>query len=368
MVSRRHTGGSSGPNIFLSLFKSIISIIVLTAFVLGITFLVRGIGQLEIKDVVKAANPLLARLHLNVNEDEVGQVAGSMISRLTNTNIAGGGSSVRVSEDSAGLTPTPMPSTTSGVTSTTNVRIPSFSNTSGQVKYSLGLVSDVHSDFAGLQKTLSLLKQSQVSTLFFLGDLTAFGVVSDLKQGKDILDNSGIEYFVLPGDRDLYNSVGLDNFLEVFKKTNDSKTIDGTKFIIFDNSANYTPITEEKMAWFANEVKNADFVILSQPLYAGLKIDRYMGHIDGKDTQAVLSQRDALLQEIRDSNVKAVVSGDLHLAGEAADPVKSTLKHIYIGHVNNGALTNELDLQTPRFSKLIMYENGGYAVENVVLE
>src|SRR5690606_33116445 len=102
----------------------------------------------------------------------------------------------------------------------------------------------------------------------------------------------------------------------VFNSNNYAFEIEGTKFVLLDNSANYTQISQESMNWFKNQIENTDFVILSQPLYSEgflLFKDLYMGSsntISDENLAAkqdeVKKQRDELLGIIRNSNVKAV--------------------------------------------------------------
>lgn len=343
-MSSKGKSGSVG-----GFLRPLMSVIVLTAFILAITFIVKGVAQLRVEDIAKETKPLMAKLNINLDTSKVGQVAGSMVSRFTNADLGGGGSSERIN--------TSVTSTTSEPTGT-----PAVQDTPQSMLFKIALLADSHSDYENLTKALDITKSMSIGTVMFLGDFTQLGLLDDLTHAKEIMDKSGLKYYALAGDHDLWKSVGFDNFLQVFGKNNQSILIHGIKFVLLDNSANYTEITPETMAWFKEEVSNADFVILSQPLYYP-RLDRYMGHIDGEDVSKVLAQRDMLLEIIRNTNVKAVISADLHTSDSIDDPVKSELKHIQVG-----AITRERNLQSPRFSVFKYYENGSYDVQDVVLE
>ena len=86
-------------------------------------------------------------------------------------------------------------------------------------------------------------------------------------KAKVIMDESGLLYYSLPGDRDLYESVGPQNFYNVFGKPRLSVTIGDVKVVLLDNSANYSLIDSAIIGQFKEEIKDADFVAISQPLY-----------------------------------------------------------------------------------------------------
>ena len=175
------------------------------------------------------------------------------------------------------------------------------------------------------------------------------------------MDDSGLTYYALPGDRDLYDTVGQQAFLDVFGVNYHSVGIGGKKFVLLDNSANFTIVLGNLIDWFVREVADADFVLLSQPLYHPSN-DKVMGVVDGEEDAAVRKQALELLDVIRASPVVAVVAGDHHMSSTSPDPVDTQLTHYVVG-----AITRERNLQPPRFGVLTIFTDGDYEVKDVVL-
>ncbi len=209
--------------------------------------------------------------------------------------------------------------------------------------------------------------------------LTNWGVLADLREVKTLLDASELEYFVLPGDRDLAQSVGPENFEDVFKKGSQVLELEGNKIVLLNNSANYTLMGEDTLTWFNQEVADADFVILSQPIYTdGLVLFncQYMGSTCSEvedpslkqKQEAVLAQKEVILGMIRNSDVKAVISGDHHKSSKIEDTQKAGLMHYVVGAV--GGTVNEYSqksLQTQRFSVLSIFEDGSFDISEITL-
>ncbi len=356
-----NTGGGSG--FFGRIFRATISMIVLTAFVLGITFSVKQISTIDADKITGFVSPYLAKIGLD--EETAGQVAGNLFERVSHTGMSDGSSITTNSED-----PTSVPE--------------------GDVLFSIAIISDSHiattkqefiNNKAHLDKALNLAKERGIEAIVHAGDITNFGETSDLREAKAMLDAQNMTYYVLPGDRDLAASVGISNFLNVFGENKFAFEIKGTKFVLFDNSANYTQISQENMNWFRNEVQDADFVIFSQPLYTEsllLLNYMYMGsssedlteNPDLSQRQAqVRSQRDQLLEVIRDSDVKAVFAGDHHRFDKALDKEKPSLVHFVVGATSEvvSDLPSGVLLQPQKFMLLHIYENGGYKTEEILL-
>ncbi|MBU1104632.1 metallophosphoesterase [Patescibacteria group bacterium] len=226
----------------------------------------------------------------------------------------------------------------------------------------IALVADTHNYNDNLQMALEIAKENKVDFVIHLGDMSNVGTLEELTNAKKGLDESGLEYFVLPGDHEYYvsewnGSPSINNFANVFGEVLDGLVLTwnsiNLKFEIISlcetssECGNLKSITG--FASFVNEVnfkfKNEDkYLFLHEPLYPL-----------GKDSQ--------LLERVRKSNVKAVFAGDAHFSSETPDSVRSSLKHIVIG-----ALTEERNLQTPRFSLLRLYANGEYSVEEIILD
>lgn len=326
---------SSKPTFINRAFRSVVSIIVLTAFVLGISFFVKEIASLDTSRLISLSSPLLSKL--GISEETVGDVAGAFASRVLNINIAASKPVTSIDE-------------------------PSIKK---QQVFKVAVMSDSEDDNATLQRALFEASNEDVDAVFHLGDLTQLGTAESFEEVKKVLDNGSLVYYTLPGDHDLYKSVGTEGFEQVFGKTSQLVTLKNTKFILLDNSANYTLIGDEQMSWFKEKLADADFVLLSQPIYhpSPSVIAPVMGMINGDKDPKVYEQRGALLKMIQDSDVKAIFAGDHHRSSNYPDALDKGLTHYAIGAINESKL-----IQSSRFSILTIYNTGEYEVSEILLD
>ena len=235
----------------------------------------------------------------------------------------------------------------------------------------IGLIADSEGDNESLEKALDGLNDRNVDAVFFLGDLTQYGSLDLLRAVKDILNRFELKVLIIPGDHDLAASAddgdlsGRRNFREVFGDNIHLYESRGHNFMLFDNSPNFSKISEEDLAWFENNLPETDFVILSQPLYHPTN-QRVMGMFDGDVVSTVRAQAEEMLTKIRESNVKAIIAADQHFFSKNTDPERADLLHIVVGALisNKGSFRNP---QSSRYAILKIYENGNYKVEEIVL-
>lgn len=232
--------------------------------------------------------------------------------------------------------------------------------------FTLALLSDSHNDNENLKKALSLVKEKGVTQLVFLGDYTAVGSIPELESAKATMDASGLTYYSIPGDHDLWKSSGVTNFTQVFGKRYQKVQTGGITLLLLDNSDNSDGVDKEQLDWFVKELQTLDkegmnFVVISNPLHNTNGLGKLMGEND----EEVESQAKLLLSLIREAPVKAVFSGDNHLSGKYTDPVKEDLLHIGVGAIT--AISEARNLQTPRFDYLHIYKDGRFEVEEIVL-
>lgn len=302
------------PGLLKRLFRSTISIFVLSAFIISIGFAVAELSKLRQAHIEKTYEKVAVKFDLPQKE-------------------------------------LPIVSGTSG-------------KTAEEVILKIALISDSEDDFDSLEKALTLAKEEKVSDIIFLGDLTNWGDRETLLQGRDLLDATGINYYIIPGDHDLADSAsagdltGLNNFLEVFEDTFYSFSIEGINFVLLNNAGNHSLISSADIGKFQSELPNADFIMLSQPLYSK-NLARSMGVIDGEADEEVKAQADSVLESIRKSQVKAIIAADHHMSGKAVDPINSSLFHHTIG-----ALTAEKNFQKQKFAILKVYKDKTYTLDD----
>ncbi|KKS25836.1 MAG: hypothetical protein UU86_C0050G0003 [candidate division WWE3 bacterium GW2011_GWC1_42_102] len=250
------------------------------------------------------------------------------------------------------------------------------------VAVEIAFLSDIHDDVANLNVALNKVKERGIKDVFILGDITGYGDVTSLTKIKDILDGSGVEYFVIPGDHDLAQSLDTGNFTSVFGREYGETDISGYNFVYFNNSANFTVIAPSAISWIEQELPEADFFLVSQPLYTeelAPPFNRiFMGSTNGEVTDAsmldkqdaVRSQGELFLSLVRNTaSVKALIAGDHHKSSSLTDPVRSSLMHYVVGAVSSSLNDYpQKALQSSRFGVLTIFQDGSYEVSDVVLD
>ena len=359
MLGRKSKSKSSSTHPGLRFVRSVLSVVVLSALVLSVTLGAKELYAIDSTRFGEISSSLLAKININVNEKQIGEVAGKFAERISQTNLGSGVSSSR-----------PEGEVDKNV----------YARKDAVVE--VAIMSDIHDDTANLNVALDKVRMRGIEEVFILGDITGFGDVPSLTKVKDILEGSGVEYFVLPGDHDLADSLDTGNFTSVFGKEYGETDIAGYNFVYFNNAANYTVIAPGAISWIETQLPDADYFLLSQPLYTeelAPPFNRiFMGSTNGDVTDptlaakqdAVKSQGEMLLSLVRDSvGVKALIAGDHHKSSSLVDPKRLSLMHYVVG-----AITSSLNdypqkaLQSPRFNVLSIYQDGSYEVSDIVLD
>jgi len=248
--------------------------------------------------------------------------------------------------------------------------------------FKICIISDIHQDLEDLKKTGEKIKTSGCDKMFIIGDLTNYGYVESLKNVRDIINTFGIEYYAIPGDHDIADSLDSDNFNKVFGINYHVMEYEGVRFMLIDNSPNFTEISKTQMTWIQNNVGNVDFIVISQPLFTqGLNPPfdvTYMGSMlntpqddDIKEKQQLVkNQGQELLDLIRkNKQIKAIFAGEHHRSSKIEDSDRGGLFHYVVGAVTG--TVNDLPqsaIQTSRFSVISIYEGKEYSVEDVLMD
>ena len=330
--------------LFQRAVRSVVTVVVLTAFVLGLSLSVKKLASLQTNEIIKLAEPVLVKI--GISSEKASAVAGDVSKRITSTSIA--------------------PSVNYEATQRENLSDSveeSVSATQREVLLKVAVMSDAENNADNLSRALATAKNSGAQMIFFLGDYTSLGELSDLKSMKSIMDASGLTYYSLPGDRDLYDTVGPANFISVFGTPQRSVSIGSTKFVLVDNSANFSTIDTDIVGQYTTEISDADFVLMSQPLYHPLASygKPVMGLVQGELVKEVKEQADTLVNAIQLSNVSAVIAGDHHSFSKYKDQKRQSLEHITLG-----AITSERsDQGKASISILSVFVDGAYSVDEI---
>ena len=319
--------------------------------------MVKNAAHLDPYRAAEFAGPLLEKI--GISKETAGQVAGSFAQRVLKTNIA---PSESFKEELGGLT--------GKGSKTGSLSESDGAATSRTVVLKTALMADSHNNDDNLRKALAAAKNTGVDVVFFLGDYTDLGVKENLIQAKNIMDESGLLYYSLPGDRDLdINDTPVAthrNYFDVFGQPRISVSIGDIKFALLNNSANYTVIDSVILGQFMGELESADYVLLSQPLYHPLaSISKpVMGSVNGEVVADVKEQADELLRAIRDSDVKVLFAADQHSFSAYKDEVDSGLEHVVVGPVTDA----RAEQKKTSITLLVVYDDGSYSIEEVYLE
>lgn len=212
----------------------------------------------------------------------------------------------------------------------------------GKLIGKIALLADSHTDYQRLEKSLDKAKENEVSFVVHFGDLSDFGGFSELSSSKKILDDSGIPFLVLPGDRDVVE--GGVNFKQIFSEKLCTLQLSKYKIYCLINPYNYTLLDSVYLNGFYTNLQKALIIFSSQPIY-NPRSNVYMGYYN----DSVKAQADEIYLKLQSSNVKYVFSGDAHFFSKNSDSK--------IDYYNLGAITNRKNLQTPNFTILTVYEN-----------
>ena len=237
--------------------------------------------------------------------------------------------------------------------------------------FRLMLLADSHNDNTNLEKAISQVKQSYPDLKFIigLGDYTEVGTIDELTNAKSKLDSSGLRYFLIPGDHDLWDCrnrslLPTDCFSQVFGPPFQAFTFENFRFILVYNSDNYVGVSKEQSAWITAELQKAKdekvkgiFVFVHEPLFHPSS-----EHVMGWVEKNLKAQAKDLIFQLKDAGVKKVFAGDIHFFSEYTEPVTN------LGMVTIGAVTIERNPQTPRFAVVSVFEDGTTKVEDVEIK
>lgn len=230
-------------------------------------------------------------------------------------------------------------------------------------------LSDSHADNNNLRKAISQAKEKypDIQFLIGVGDYSEVGTLNELRAAKNELDLSGLRYFVIPGDHDLWDSRDkqsppLANFKQVFGPPYQAFTFADFRFLLLDNSDNYQGLGEEQKRWITEELEKKEeiktvIVFIHEPLYHPSS-DHFMGRVEGSLKQ----QAKALIYQLKAAGVKLVISGDIHYFSEYLEPETN------LPMATLGAVTSERNPQAPRYAIVWVFDDGSVELEDVEIK
>jgi 3',5'-cyclic-AMP phosphodiesterase len=210
---------------------------------------------------------------------------------------------------------------------------PTFNSSS---PLTFAVISDIHSDYAALAKTLEKIKSNKVEFIIVAGDLTTVGAESELLKVKNILDQSKIPYYAIPGNHDLWSEKnGTNPYVNVFGSRYKYFQKDNVRFILMDNASGIIGVDQKQEQWLNSTLSECPKLYCL--VFAHMPLNNpYLLHVMGEDSTKVASQAAKLVKEMVNFKVKELFAGHIHyLSTYALDGlVTSTDGAIY---TNNNA-------------------------------
>ena len=226
-----------------------------------------------------------------------------------------------------------------------------------EVKF--GVMADVHMDWNNLKKAIDLAQSRGERRIIIAGDLTSVGSKKELVAAKKVLDESGMPYFVVPGNHDRYTGdrTKEDIFGEVFEKSYQSLKEGSLKLILVDNGGK-AGLGGVQTEWLKKEVEECRVWVCVAVMHMPLE-NNFSEHVMGEGSTAVTLEAALLIKMLKEAGVKEIVAGHLHYA--------STYEIGGVRTILVGAVAEARNTQTPRFTELTM-QDGELKREVVILE
>lgn len=178
-----------------------------------------------------------------------------------------------------------------------------------EVILSVAIGADVHNEL----EILSKMVKNETGVVVLAGDVSNSGGKKELMGVKNVLEASGKEYYVVPGNHDWWNQkVNAGVWTEVFGQKYQSFHKEGIKFILVDNG-NWQGLGEEQWNWLRGEVGECRqvrcLVVMHMPINHLIS-----SHVMGEDNSVVKLEAKELLKLLTDNGVKEYFAGHLHYA------------------------------------------------------
>ena len=232
------------------------------------------------------------------------------------------------------------------------------------LEFKFMLVTDSHNDNTNLKKALT---QVPVDFVIGLGDYTEVGSISELEDVKKVFDSVGLRNYLTAGDHDLWDARNNNkpsgiNFTQVLNSSHQSFSYKNTRFLMLDNSDNYTGFGEMQLKWLMEEISRIQVENSSQLILAFLHEPLYhpsSTRIMGKVTPSLVDEAKKVTKLLKGAGVAEVFSGDIHYFTRYIEPETN------MPMTTVGAITADRNAQSPRFAVVSVFDNGTYEVEDV---
>ena len=221
-----------------------------------------------------------------------------------------------------------------------------------------------------MAKALAQAKSQNVDFVIGLGDYTNLGTIDELSAAKKVFDESGLAYYVIPGDRDGWDSrqrgeANTFNFAQVFGSAEQNEQTfskNGVQFVLVDNSDIYSLSDLSILSNLSNLNRGRLVFVFAHktPFHPD------SSHIMGEDSAAVARQAKEFLELLEKNRVDGFFAGDMHFFARFSATGGSPKNSVKITTV--GAVAQERNFQGPRFAVLKVYEDYSWEVEDLEIK
>lgn len=213
-------------------------------------------------------------------------------------------------------------------------------------KNKFAVIADIHADWETMDELIVKATERGSEWVVLAGDISIYGKEAELREAKKHLDKSGVEYYVIPGNHDLWEGekTGVDIFGKIFGKSYQSFLKDGQKFILINNGSDWG-LGEKQKQWLIQEIEECKevtcFAIAHMPLN-----HNFSPHVMGEDSKKTAAEAKWLLELLKEYKVKGLAGGHLHYA------TSYTLEGLTTYLVGGASLVR--NTQTPRYTEFEM--------------
>lgn len=231
---------------------------------------------------------------------------------------------------------------------------------------SFSIISDPESDLENLKKALQKTKEKNLELVIIPGDLTQTGTPEEFKQIKQILEEFDFEYYLIPGNHDVWYSrkKNTHTFQQFFGPSYYTKQIGDYQFIFLDNSDEYLGMGQAQLSWLEVKLLNLkplNFFVFSHIPFYHPESTKAMGELSAK----LKKEAQDLLNKFCEHPAIAIFSGHLHQTSDYEYSCPDNGPKIRM--INAGSVNEKRNLQLPRFLKVDLFEDRRLEISEIEL-
>ncbi len=227
----------------------------------------------------------------------------------------------------------------------------------GEKPQKMAVMADIHNDLENLKVALVRAKNDGSELVVVAGDMTINGSREELIRIKNVLDESGMKYLVVPGNHDLYKGIALyrsvfgEDYGVVYVGDRHACPVqECTKHkIILINNGSWRGLGEEQKNWLLTEVEECRQIRCMAIMHMPLS-HNFSEHVMGESSEKVAMEAEWLMGVLQQNKIEQIAVGHLHYS--TAYSMGGITTNIV------GGLSGERNTQSPRFTEFEISKNG----------